>query len=54
MILKRRMKYKVYLTLFQSDNKRRNKMAREKLAMNIKDKNKCSLRKKPCSVLHIK
>lgn len=52
MILKRRMKYKVYLTLFQSNNKRRNK--KEKLAMNIKDKNKCSLRKKPCSVLHIK
>lgn len=31
MILKRRMKYKVYLTLlFQSDNKRRNKMSKGK------------------------
>ena len=40
------MKYKMYLTLFQSNNKTRNKMPREKLAMNIKDKSKCSLRKK--------
>lgn len=41
------MKYKMYLTLFQSNNKTRNKMPRERLAMNIKDKTKCSLRKKP-------